>query len=99
MRDGKIPTLHGLHIILAVRIKGSEDLAVKALDLLYDFGYDRDGFFCAEGAVDEVLLHIDYDQKVFHVQFLSSDIQILSAFIEFCGTMPRAFGIFVGLCH
>lgn len=69
VHDGEIPPLLRLQVILTVRVQREDDRVTGrpvSLDLSGDGGNDRGSFGGAEAAIDEIFLHINYDQQSAH---------------------------------
>ena len=60
---GKVLSFLGLKIVFLMGIHGRDDIfTIIFPDLIYHVRDDGDSFGSSEGAIDEIILHIDNDQ-------------------------------------
>ena len=64
VHDGQIMAFLGLEIIVAVGVESIKNGAVVAADALGDGVNNGCCFFGAEGAIDEIVLHVDDDEQI-----------------------------------
>ena len=66
MHHGQLFALGGIEVSAGVGVVGDDDLALKGADAVAHRRHNRHRLGGAESAVHEILLHINYNEKVFH---------------------------------
>ncbi len=99
VRDGQIMAFLGVHIILVMGVTREDDFSIESLNF---FDYRRqysDSLFGTKGAVDKIVLHVSYDQNVYHCcsSLTGSLITSLVLVIEMTSSIPSSFTICSGL--